>query len=64
MADIINLRAVRKRQAREEDARLAEQNRALHGRTKAEKHRDRAEAKRLRGHVEAHRRDGNDTDDE
>lgn len=60
MADIINLRVVRKRRAREEDARLAEQNRALHGRTKVEKHRDRAEADRMLSHVEAHRRDRND----
>ncbi|RUT26653.1 DUF4169 domain-containing protein [Asaia sp. W19] len=37
MAEIINLRRVRKRVAREKDAALAEENRILHGRTRAER---------------------------
>jgi len=37
MAEIVNLRRVRKRLAREKDARHAEENRFLHGRTKAER---------------------------
>jgi vacuolar-type H+-ATPase subunit C/Vma6 len=63
MADIINLRAARKRQAREEEARRAAQNRARHGRTKAEKQRDLAEAEGLGSHVEAHRRERTDAED-
>ena len=58
MAEIVNLRAVRKQRAREEDERRAADNRARHGRTKAEKLRDRAEADRLSAHIEGHRRDG------
>ena len=46
MAEIVNLRRARKQ--REAAARVAEaqQNRALHGRTKAEKQRDRLEQER------------------
>lgn len=36
-AEIVNLRQVRKRHARAEKERVAEQNRISHGRTKAEK---------------------------
>jgi len=64
MTEIINLRTVRKQRARAEDERLAAGNRARHGRTKAEKLRDRAEAERLSTHVEAHRRDGQDKAEE
>ncbi len=60
MGDVVNLRGVRKQRKREDDARQAEENRARHGRSKAEKQRDRIEAERLRTHVEAHRRDGDD----
>ena len=42
MADIVNLRQARKQKARDEKTRVAEQNRALHGRSKAEKQRDRS----------------------
>ncbi len=37
MAEIVNLRSVRKRKARAEKERKAEANRALHGRTRAER---------------------------
>ncbi|MFI0843467.1 DUF4169 family protein [Mesorhizobium sp. IMUNJ 23232] len=57
MGDIVNLRAARKRRDRDEKARLADENRVRHGRTKGEKQRDRAEAGRLDAHVEARRRD-------
>lgn len=46
MAEIINLRTARKAKARENAAAAAGQNRALHGRTRAEKQADRAEAER------------------
>ncbi len=55
MAEIVNLRAVRKRRERDEKARLADESRARHGRTKAQKQRDRDEALTLQTHVEAHR---------
>ncbi|MEP7454708.1 DUF4169 family protein [Phyllobacterium sp. SB3] len=37
MAEIVNLRQVRKRKAKEADEKVAAQNRTLFGRTKAEK---------------------------
>lgn len=37
MAEIVNLRSVRKQKARAEKERKAEANRALHGRTRAER---------------------------
>jgi Domain of unknown function (DUF4169) len=55
MAEIINLRTVRKRRERDDQARLADENRTRHGRTKAQKQRDRHEALTLQTHVEAHR---------
>lgn len=57
MADIINLRTVRKQKARADKAALADQNRALHGRTKAEKLKQAAEKDRAARHVDAHKRD-------
>jgi hypothetical protein len=57
MAEIVNLRQARKQRDRREKAAQAEQNRALHGRTKAEKARDLHERDAARSHVEAHRRD-------
>lgn len=44
MAEIVNLRRVKKAHGRAEAAATAQQNRVLHGRTKAEKARDRLEA--------------------
>ena len=57
MAEIVNLRAVRKRKAREDAARTAEMNRALFGRSQPEKQRDRAEKDKARAFVDGHRRD-------
>jgi len=47
MAEIINLRRARKTRDRAAAEVTAAQNRALHGRTLAEKQRDRREAERL-----------------
>ena len=47
MAEIVNLRRVRKRLAREKDARHAEENRFLHGRTKAERQQNTLEKAQL-----------------
>ncbi|WP_378950009.1 DUF4169 family protein [Mesorhizobium sp. ANAO-SY3R2] len=57
MADIVNLRQFKKQKARSDRESLAEQNRALHGRTKAEKQRDRASAEHAEKFVDSHRRE-------
>lgn len=57
MADIVNLRQARKNKARAENERAAEQNRALHGRSKAEKTRDRLAAEQAARFVEGHQRE-------
>ncbi|MBN9551818.1 MAG: DUF4169 family protein, partial [Alphaproteobacteria bacterium] len=41
MGEVVNLRQARKQKARTEKERQAGENRALHGRTKAERERDR-----------------------
>ena len=55
MGEIVNLRQVRKQKARAEKERQADANRALYGRTKAEKARDRLEAKKSSDFIEGHR---------
>lgn len=57
MAEIVNLRQFKKRKAREQRAAVAEQNRALHGRSKSEKQRDELEAEKAERLVEDHRRE-------
>ncbi|MER9297128.1 DUF4169 family protein [Mesorhizobium sp. M0621] len=57
MADIVNLRQARKQKARDEKVRVAEQNRALHGRSKGEKQRDRLIADKAENFVAGHRRE-------
>ncbi|MFD2646411.1 DUF4169 family protein [Devosia albogilva] len=57
MADIINLRTVRKQKARADKAVTAEQNRRLHGRSKADKQLDAAEKARAERQIEGHKRD-------
>jgi len=57
LADIVNLRQVRKQKARADRERAAEQNRALHGRTRAEKERDRLADEHASRFVEGHRRE-------
>jgi hypothetical protein len=59
MADIVNLR-----QARKQKVRLAEQNRALHGRSKAEKQRDRIVADKAENFVAGHRREPSGAEDD
>lgn len=60
MGEIVNLRMARKRKARAASAQTAAENRAQHGRTKAEKQRLRLEAKKAVAFVEGHRRDTQD----
>ncbi|MEI9414062.1 DUF4169 family protein [Mesorhizobium sp. Cs1321R2N1] len=57
MADIVNLRQLRKQKARADKEQTASQNRALHGRTKAEKQRDRLIADKSERFVADHRRE-------
>ena len=54
---VVNLRLVRKQKARADKDIAAAQNRAVHGRTKAEKTRDRLEAEKSAALLNAHRRD-------
>jgi len=57
MAEIVNLRAMRKRRDRAENERKAEENRALHGRTKAEKNAGATERERALSRLDGHRRE-------
>lgn len=57
MADIVNLRRARKDKARREREAQADANRALHGRTGAEKRAIRLEAERAQRAHAAHARD-------
>lgn len=55
MADLINLNKVRKRAQREQHAKKAEQNRVLHGRSKAEQQLDEARQEKAARLLDAHR---------
>lgn len=57
MAEIVNLRQFRKQKARVEAEKAAQENRAFHGRTKADKQRDAIEKAAARAHLDGHRRD-------
>ena len=60
MAEVINLRLARKAKARGEAARQAEQNRALHGRSKAEKERQQIDAQRAARLLDGAKREQDD----
>ena len=55
MAEIVNLRMARKRKTRDDREKLAAGNRALHGRTKAERLAEDKAAERACRSLEAHR---------
>jgi hypothetical protein len=57
MAEIVSFRQVRKQKARAHKERIAEQNRALHGRSKAGKARDAEAERKSQTFVEGHRRE-------
>ena len=57
MGDVVNLRQARKQKARAEKERLAGENRALHGRSKAERNRDRLTADQAEKLIAGHRRE-------
>ena len=58
MGDIVNLRTARKRKARDDAARYADQNRLLHGRSKAEKSAATSLGERDAAFLDGHRLDG------
>jgi hypothetical protein len=55
MAEVINLRAARKRAKRLEDSQHAAQNRAASGRSKRERELDQARQEKARRELESHR---------
>ncbi len=57
MADIVNLNKARKAKAKDQARILADANRALHGRTKAEKQREQAERDRAARLIDGARRE-------
>ncbi|MTI45401.1 uncharacterized protein DUF4169 [Roseibium hamelinense] len=59
-AEVINLRQVRKRKAKAEKEKSAEQNRLAFGRSKSEKDASRTAREKLKGHVDQHRIDHDD----
>ena len=57
MAEIVNLRTVRKRKARDEKAETAAQNRVVFGRTKAEKDLTTAKGEQAAKKLDGHKRE-------
>ncbi|MGX7873476.1 DUF4169 family protein [Mesorhizobium sp. ORM6] len=64
MADVVNLRQARKQRTRDEKVRVAEQNRALYGRSKADRQRDRLMADKAEKFVAGHRLDPSGKDEQ
>jgi hypothetical protein len=60
MAEIVNLRRVRKRAKRDEDNKRAEENRIAHGRPRAERLLQDARREQAQRRLEAHRMEGGD----
>jgi hypothetical protein len=60
-AEIVNLRRFRKGKVRSEREQRAAENRALHGRTKAERQREAMEKERAQREIEGARRDNGET---
>ena len=57
MSKVINLRTIRKQAARNKARAEADQNAALHGRSKAQIAGEQAQAAQAKRHLDAHRRD-------
>ncbi|PBB21067.1 DUF4169 family protein [Mesorhizobium sp. WSM4313] len=57
MGEVINLRQARKQKARTEKERRAGENRALYGRSKPERERDRLTSEKAEKFVAGHRRE-------
>jgi Domain of unknown function (DUF4169) len=60
MGDVINLKRFRKRVERDQAAKVAESNRARHGRTKSERAADAQRDKRANELLDQHRINGED----
>jgi hypothetical protein len=58
VGEIVNLRRAKKQLARQQAAQAARENRALHGRSSAQKANDSWAAQRQRDELEGKRRDG------
>jgi regulator of protease activity HflC (stomatin/prohibitin superfamily) len=54
MAEVVNLNRARKRKNRSLEEERAQQNRLLHGRSKAEKKLNQAQSEAARRHLDAH----------
>ena len=61
MGDIVNLRKIRKRAAKQRDDERAAANRAAHGRTKAQRVLEAARSEKQGRDLEAHRIDTGET---
>ncbi|ETX15668.1 amidase [Roseivivax halodurans JCM 10272] len=57
MTDVVNLNRFRKRKARDDKRAQADENSVRHGRTKAQKDREAAEAERVRRDHDGHERE-------
>ncbi|RJT41815.1 DUF4169 family protein [Mesorhizobium waimense] len=57
MGDVVNLRQARKQKLRSEKERLAEQNRALHGRSKIDRDSERLTSDKAEKFIAGHRRE-------
>ena len=57
MAEIVNLRQVRKRSQRAAEARAGDENAARHGLSKGERRRQEAERAKGDAHLDGHRRE-------
>jgi hypothetical protein len=55
MSSVVNLRLARKRKERAEKEAVAAENRALHGRSKADRQLDQAKKQKADAFIEAHR---------
>ncbi len=62
MAEIVNLRQARKQKRRKDAQQVAEANRLVHGRTKAEKKQDKASRALHERHLDGHKRCSEKTD--
>ena len=60
MGDVVNLKRFKKRNEREQSAKLADANRARFGRTKSERARDEQTKDRAGNLLDQHRIDGGD----
>jgi hypothetical protein len=63
MSNVVNLRMARKRKVRADKEHAASESRALHGRPRAERLRERLEAERAAGLLDGHRRQRPGRDD-